>query len=244
MNIKTNFGETVGKVFGRWLILSERRSIDLQGTSRIVCDCRCSCGNNEIYEVRRDIIVRGESRSCGCITKELTRELGKSGKQYSEYDLSGEFGIGYTAKGEEFYFDLEDFDLIKNECWRLDKDGYVVTNKLKMHRIILGLTDKTQQVDHIHFRNNDNRKENIRVCSNTENNRNKKISKHNKSGIIGVSYESDRNKWKCTISFDGTNIIRRFDDMNSAILERLNLENELFKNFAPQKHLFKQYGID
>lgn len=30
------------------------------------------------------------------------------------YDLSGEYGIGYTTKGEEFWFDLEDYDKIKS----------------------------------------------------------------------------------------------------------------------------------
>lgn len=28
------------------------------------------------------------------------------------YDLSGEYGIGYTSNGEQFYFDKEDFCLI------------------------------------------------------------------------------------------------------------------------------------
>ena len=30
------------------------------------------------------------------------------------YDLSGEYGIGYTAKGEKFLFDKDDFEKIKN----------------------------------------------------------------------------------------------------------------------------------
>lgn len=30
-------------------------------------------------------------------------------KIFNKYDLSGEYGIGYTSKGEEFYFDLEDY---------------------------------------------------------------------------------------------------------------------------------------
>ena len=33
------------------------------------------------------------------------------------YDLSGEFGIGYcTNTGSPFYFDLEDYNKIKNYC--------------------------------------------------------------------------------------------------------------------------------
>ena len=37
-------------------------------------------------------------------------------KKYNTYDLSGEYGIGYTSKGEEFYFDLDDYDKIKDYC--------------------------------------------------------------------------------------------------------------------------------
>ena len=30
----------------------------------------------------------------------------KNHKKYNNYDLTGEYGIGYTFKNEEFYFDL------------------------------------------------------------------------------------------------------------------------------------------
>ena len=37
---------------------------------------------------------------------------GKFLKQYNNYDLSGEYGIGYLFNGEEFYFDLEDQEIM------------------------------------------------------------------------------------------------------------------------------------
>ena len=74
------------------------------------------------------------------------------------YDLSGEYGIGYTSKGEEFYFDLEDYDLIKDYCWRTDRNGYIVSNEpninrsiISMHRLVFSNIEqlnKKQQVDH------------------------------------------------------------------------------------------------
>ena len=54
--------------------------------------------------------------------------------QQNVYDLSGEYGIGYTLKGEEFYFDLEDYDKIKDYCWHINKK-YVCT-KYKNNRIM------------------------------------------------------------------------------------------------------------
>ena len=56
---------------------------------------------------------------------------GKFLKQYNNYDLSGEYGIGYLFNGEEFYFGLEDYDKIKNYCWYKDSGGYIRTNAHK-----------------------------------------------------------------------------------------------------------------
>lgn len=50
----------------------------------------------------------------------LKEKDGKLAKQYNRYDLSGEFGKGWTNKEEEFWFDLEDFDKIKNYCWHFN----------------------------------------------------------------------------------------------------------------------------
>ena len=73
-------------------------------------------------------------QSCGCVILEHCRKnlqkINDAGikRKFNNYDLTGSFGIGYTTKGEEFYFDLEDYDLIKNYNWHIDKSGYVVAN--------------------------------------------------------------------------------------------------------------------
>ena len=39
-------------------------------------------------------------------------------KKSNIYDLSGEYGIGRASNtNQEFYFDLEDYDKIKDYCW-------------------------------------------------------------------------------------------------------------------------------
>ena len=46
----------------------------------------------------------------------------KCNKKYNKYDLSGEYGIGWTSNtNQEFYFDLEDYDKIKDYCWIYNK---------------------------------------------------------------------------------------------------------------------------
>lgn len=158
MNVskKYKFGEMVGLTINSLLILSERKEI-VNGRERIFCTCQCFCKDKTIFETRRDRVIRGLEKggttSCGCKNKEQITALGKSFKKYNTYDLTGEYGIGYTFKKEPFYFDLEDYEKIKNYCWNYDKDQYVVTGEgaKRMHRVILGLTDPKIQVDHIFF---------------------------------------------------------------------------------------------
>jgi len=61
-------------------------------------------------------------------------------RKLNSYDLSGDFGIGKDSKDREFYFDLEDYDLIKEFTWCVS--GHSVETKLylntslTMHMII------------------------------------------------------------------------------------------------------------
>ena len=99
--------------------------------------CQCDC-NSAPIEVLLNSLRRGHTTSCGCLQKEKTKEMHK---KYNKYDLETyEYGVGYTTKGEEFYFDKEDYPKIKGYCWYIDKNRYVVTKDadtkkmIKMHR--------------------------------------------------------------------------------------------------------------
>jgi hypothetical protein len=161
------------------------------------------------------------------------------------YDLSGEFGIGYTLKGEEFYFDLEDYDKIKDFYWVISVDGYVVhqqryyKNKVVqksalMHRLILNITDKKFVADHIISENkNDNRKSNLRVATYSENNFNMRTSKSNTSGCKGVSMDKRSGKWEVYI---GINYKRKFlgyfSEFEDAVKARKDAEMVYFGEFS------------
>ena len=83
----------------------------------------------------------------------------KNHKKYNIYDLSGEYGIGYTFKNEKFYFDLEDYNKIKDDCWHIDANGYVINGKRKrFHRIIMGLNNSKILIDHINHKKYDKNK--------------------------------------------------------------------------------------
>lgn len=157
-------------------------------------------------------------------------------KKYNEYNLSGEYGIGYTFKGEEFYFDLEDYTKIKDYCWCIDAYGYVRGNtkksKIKFHRLITNCSDD-MVIDHINHNRADNRKLNLRICSQHENNMNKGIAPNNTSGITGVFWNKKLNKWGATIGFKGKNIhLGVFDDFEDAIKVRKEAEEKYFGEYS------------
>ena len=73
----------------------------------------------------------------------MPKLVSESKKIYNKYNIGGEFGIGYTSKGEEFYFDLDDYDKIKDYCWYLNENKYLVTNSnntiIRMTRLLMNI---------------------------------------------------------------------------------------------------------
>lgn len=66
-------------------------------------------------------------------------------------------------------------------------------------------------VDHINGIRSDDRIENLRICNNSQNCRNKKISSSNSSGYKGVTKQNGR--WRAQIEVDGKHVsLGMFDD--------------------------------
>jgi len=77
------------------------------------------------------------------------------------------------------------------------------------------------QIDHINGVKDDNRIENLRDVTSSENGKNKKLQKNNKSGFVGVRFREDRCKWIARIQVDGKlNHLGQFVDRGDAIEAR------------------------
>ena len=169
-------------------------------------------------------------------------------KKYNKYDLTNNYGICYLADtGLKTYFDLEDYDLIKDILWKTDEYGYargydVKTKRLvRMHKIITD-TDENTVIDHINRDKLDNRKENFRYATKSENRINSKTRTDNVSGIQGVRFEEG--KWRVRISVNGRYVhLGMFDDFEEAVKTRLKAEKKYYGEFAIQINLFEKYGI-
>lgn len=155
-------------------------------------------------------------------------------KMRNKFNLTGEYGIGYTSKGKEFYFDLDDYDKIKDRCWYINSHNFVVNKTSKefvmLHRLVMAAKNG-EYVDHINHSRIDNRKRNLRIVTNAQNQWNKSKQANNTSGIRGVTYDKSRSKWQAQLTVNGQHHKRRFSDKEDAIAQRKSWEEEFFGEY-------------
>lgn len=98
-----------------------------------------------------------------------------------------------------------DFDMLNRFKWAYDSHNHCavrgIWNKeakktvvVSMHRFLME-TPKGMDTDHINGDRLDNRRENLRICTHSENQRNMQKHKDNKSGYKGVSWDTRSKKW-------------------------------------------------
>jgi hypothetical protein len=80
-------------------------------------------------------------------------------------------------------------------------DGKQIT--MLMHRFILDAPTELQ-VDHVNHNGLDNRRENLRLCTELENRRNRKAWENSSTGFKGVRWRKNIRKWEATIGAYGT----------------------------------------
>ena len=242
--------DLTGLRFGRLMVL-ERAGTKMYGrskpTANILWKCICDCQLNknedekEYTYVTTNSLTNGNTQSCGCYGKEKLIEMLHERKTQNEYKKKDGYYIGYTKKGEEFYVDEEDYDLVKEYKWFIDQNGYVVAHPndnvfIYMHRLIMGLkADDDRVVDHIRGdgTTNDNRRINLRVAIHSQNQMNRKIQSNNKSCVTGVWYSNTKKRWMAEIMADGKKYcLGQYATMNEATTVRREAENIIHGDYS------------
>lgn len=194
--------DLTNKTFGRWTVIEFDK--DRSTSKKKYWKCQCGCELKTIRSVVDYNLKDGRSQSCGCYNKEQLIKASKGRVSVNTYDLIGSYGIGYTEKGDEFLFDLEDYELIKNYKWNINKSrtncvqANVNHTTIKMHRLVLNVKSG-EIIDHINRDETDNRKENLRLCSHSENMRNRHINSTNTTGHKGVHESKGRNRYEAYV---------------------------------------------
>lgn len=119
--------------------------------------------------------------------------------------------IIYTRKGEEIFVDDEDYERLNQWWWRLNTKGYATRcmrvpgtggkqRFILMHREVMGIGfGDPRHVDHRFGIKTDNRKSELRVCTNQQNHWNVGIISSNSSGFKGVTWDKRKRKWRANI---------------------------------------------
>ena len=147
------------------------------------------------------------------------------------------------TQGQFALVDDEDFDKVSKYRWYvckgetntyakagLHKDGKWTS--LQMHRLILG-AEKGQYVDHINGNGLDNQSVNLRICTSSQNQQNRRIYLGFSSKYKGVCWSKLYKKWQSYIKLDGKlYCLGRFNDEIKAASAYDKRAKELFGEFA------------
>lgn len=132
------------------------------------------------------------------------------------------FLSGKMGRGVYFCVDDEDFERVVKHSWWVDRLGRPQTD-IKHKRVLIGRfimnPPKNMVVDHIDGDVKNNIKSNLRICTQSNNQRNRTVLNRNStSGHRGVSWDKFRSKWVAQLSLNYRHIyLGRFDKKEDAV---------------------------
>jgi hypothetical protein len=85
-------------------------------------------------------------------------------------------------------------------------------------------------IDHINRNKLDNRRKNLRVCTQKVNSHNSSLRSTNTSGVSGVFFDNRAKRWRAQIYYNGkTKHIGIYDSFNDAVVARKKAEQEYYE---------------
>lgn len=148
------------------------------------------------------------------------------------------------TQGQVALVDDSDCEFLSQWKWYAKKDrsgNFYATRQcpgkphlIYMHREILRLKyNDGQQADHKNHNTLDNRRNNLRICTRQENQRNRKLSLNMSSVYKGVYWNKPRRKWRAYIRINKiAKHLGYFDSEKEAALAYDKVAEEYFGEFA------------
>ncbi len=149
------------------------------------------------------------------------------------------FFVVAIKNGAEAKVDEADFERVNARRWYAVKRSHLTyaescsPTQIMLHRFILNDAPVGAVIDHINGDQMDNRRSNLRVCTQGQNARNCRGSKNNRSGFKGVSWKTDIGKWRARIMIDRREIsLGAFESPDAAARAYDVAAAEYFGEFA------------
>lgn len=179
----------------------------------------------------------------------------RTNSDLNDYHIIGDdvwFNL-YNQKNEkvgEFVIDKEDIEKVKYKKWRYSHN-HVVTGlpskgtQKDLSHVIMDFYPKDNPgyvIDHVDGNPNNNRKNNLRICKQSENVINKSFTSNNTSGFIGVSLRKQRGAYdpeirkgniRCHLGYTKT--------LQEAVYKRYIAEQLIFGEFANEAEQNRKY---
>ena len=135
------------------------------------------------------------------------------------------------------YIDVEDVPLLQGYHFSLNSRGYAYdsTKGVLLHRLIMDAKED-EIVDHKNHNTLDCTRANLRICSSSENNSNRKCI--NKLGVSNIRYRFDKNKWYVEFKGYGS---KMFNNFHEAFAYRNSKAVELFGDYSYQQECYELY---
>lgn len=149
------------------------------------------------------------------------------------YKIVSDYVVGIFDNGAKMLFDVSDLELVSSHSWHVDSSGYPRTcvngETIRLHRLLIPEIPSGLVIDHKNRIKLDNRRLNLRIVTQKENNQNISIKSNNTSGVPGVFFDKRAKRWRAQISKDGkTTHVGIFDCFDDAVSARKAAEQEVY----------------
>lgn len=141
------------------------------------------------------------------------------------------------TQGKVALVDDDDFEYLNQWKWYAHKKPntfYAIRNPhVKMHRLIMGVTDPKILVDHCDLDGLNCQKQNLRIATKSQNGANRISVKNGTSKYLGVHFDYSRNKWVAALTKNYKKAYsKRFNSEHEAALAYNKKATELHGEFA------------
>lgn len=215
-----------GLSFNRWTVIGKHQRVEQKtsGVYKTMWPCRCSCGTERL--VHASTLKSGESKSCGCLKQELATRRGTKHGFSKTQAYASWVGARRRCTDEtcEAYENYGGRGIQMCDRWLDDFEAFLQD---------MGDRPEGYTLDRIDV-NGNYEPENCRLVTMTTQIVNRRKTRRNTSGRVGVSWY--QNAWNVKITVDGRVInLGRHTDFDTACMVRDCAEHKYFGKILHSK---------